>query len=680
MLVSVCLVERTGSKPRLYEAFEIVFWCVLASLVHADLVLVEDITVRQQYILINALLPCLVPAFSGVRFWSYMLLVSGNVAVNSVTLWYMASFQGESLATVMFPYAALGALLGIVVSACQNAFMWKMWTLQSDLSFEKAALESLSSVTLDATCWLSDELGTVSTCDRRVEDVFQVDLSGSALTDVVASEEERSHVARALVTNHGSESSFAPVILLPVTVNRSSGPVKLELLIVRREDCARGTIGVSQRQRRDRLFFVGIRYVREDDRLQNDDSNAQNDDDLADVSDQSEGHVDVEDDHVCVVADEGGSARSNLSLPRTTRTGRIFKAVGRQDDVGRSLEEIKALIEKERWFIPPDEVKVSKDCVVGEGSFGSVVIGSLHGTLVVVKLPRFDTAFKGLKQVSNELRILRHARHPNLVQCFGAAIDMPSWRFGLVLEFVRGANLCRIRFNDSDNRGHAQRCEVIEGVIAALSYLHSRKPVVVHGDLKPENVLVEVRGSDMHPKLVDFGLSRLLTTSAKPLGGTLQFMAPEVARPGRKRPNASADVFSLGYLIYFTTTGAMPYAGLSRDEIKELHRLGVIADLSWSVQSPYETMAKNMAEKCLQPLQQRPSIKEVFCMLTTFRNRDKSAREFNDTFQNFADMDLANEPTPSDHGIALESIQMRTSNLRDGADTPIADPRCRLAL
>eukprot|EP00928_Gymnodinium_smaydae_P012472 TRINITY_DN14518_c1_g3_i1.p1 TRINITY_DN14518_c1_g3~~TRINITY_DN14518_c1_g3_i1.p1 ORF type:complete len:292 (-),score=11.22 TRINITY_DN14518_c1_g3_i1:213-1088(-) len=285
-------------------------------------------------------------------------------------------------------------------------------------------------------------------------------------------------------------------------------------------------------------------------------------------------------------------------------------------------------------------------------------------------MPRLDTTLTGLQQLSNELRILRHARHPNLVQCFGAVIDVTSWRFGLVLELVRGVNLCRIRFDGADNRGQAQRCEVIGGVIASLLYLHSRDPVIVHGDLKPENVLVEVRGPHMHPKLVDFGLSRLLTSRVKQLGGTLRFMAPEVVRRERRRPDARADVFSLGYLIYFTTTGALPFAGLSENDIKERHRLGVLADLMWSLQSPFEVVAKDMAEQCLQPLQQRPSVKDIFCLLTTWCDRDKSASDANDKFVYFSNMGVTKESTPSDHGITLESVLMSSSAALDAADTP----------
>eukprot|EP00928_Gymnodinium_smaydae_P012473 TRINITY_DN14518_c1_g4_i1.p1 TRINITY_DN14518_c1_g4~~TRINITY_DN14518_c1_g4_i1.p1 ORF type:complete len:273 (-),score=11.86 TRINITY_DN14518_c1_g4_i1:79-897(-) len=117
--------------------------------------------------------------------------------------------------------------------------------------------------------------------------------------------------------------------------------------------------------------------------------------------------------------------------------------------------------------------------------------------------------------------------------------------------------------------------------------------------------------------------------------------------------------------------------GLSRNEIKELHRLGVVADLTWSLHSPFETTAKFMAEKCLQPLQQRPSIKEIFSFLTTWRKRIRSGSEAKERWRTFARMDAAGESTSSDDE---EAEERRPSHPVEAADTPSADPGGRLAL
>eukprot|EP00974_Lingulodinium_polyedra_P113246 10962139-Lingulodinium_polyedra.AAC.1 len=63
-------------------------------------------------------------------------------------------------------------------------------------------------------------------------------------------------------------------------------------------------------------------------------------------------------------------------------------------------------------------------------------------------------------------------------------------------------------------------------------YLHSQCPRIVHGDLKGANVLVTGSGEGVCPKLLDFGLARVLTRNARPLGGALDWIAPEVFRRG----------------------------------------------------------------------------------------------------------------------------------------------------
>eukprot|EP00928_Gymnodinium_smaydae_P048862 TRINITY_DN3272_c0_g1_i1.p1 TRINITY_DN3272_c0_g1~~TRINITY_DN3272_c0_g1_i1.p1 ORF type:complete len:808 (-),score=101.71 TRINITY_DN3272_c0_g1_i1:87-2510(-) len=643
------------SRPRLFEALEVVWWCVLTALVHAEALFLEDSITKQKRMAVNAVLPVMAPALMGLRFSSYTIHLACCVVLNTVTIWYMVRFQGEPMSALAFPNSIISAFFGVAASLWLNGLFWRLYSSQSELDFEKSVLNSLTSLTCDATCWLADGQGTVSTSDRRVEDVFEVDMNGLSLADVVVEEEERERLARVLAVDVPQESGSAPVDLVSITIIKSTGRVRVELFIVRRND--RAYTADLERQLRDRAFFVGIRYAQVDSLLEKQHA-SQNEEVLGAVSDDSDSSVQAEEDESGTVEEDGNEhAESLRSIPRTTLTGRIFKSVDRQDRLAESLAQVKELVKQEKWSIPPTHMQMYSDDVLGSGGYGSVVRGKFHGAVVAVKLPNIKANIKGFKQLSNELRILRHARHPHLVQCFGAVIDDKSCSFGLVLEFIHGVSLNRFEFHSFANKAYAQRFKVIASVTYALSYLHSRVPVIVHGDLKPQNVLVEQRGARVHPKLLDFGLSRLLTSRVeRTLGGTLRWRDFEI-KHGCK-PEASADIFSLGYLIYFTTTGKKPYADLSRGEIEECHRLRIVADLSWSVKSDFEVMAKDLAEKCLQKLKRRPNINQVSSSLSTVVDRDKSS-DTHDCWRTFADMEFGEKASPDDNQAAQEPVGRR---------------------
>jgi len=125
---------------------------------------------------------------------------------------------------------------------------------------------------------------------------------------------------------------------------------------------------------------------------------------------------------------------------------------------------------------------------------------------------------------------------------------------GLVLELVDGLALSGYITQEEPPPNQA-RLKLMRDVASALRYLHSRTPKVVHGDLKSGNIFVESCRELPIAKLLDFGLSWLLTRNAKPLGGTLVWMAPEVCARKKGSVDTPSDVFSFGCVMLFCLTG-----------------------------------------------------------------------------------------------------------------------------
>eukprot|EP00927_Polykrikos_kofoidii_P013685 TRINITY_DN15949_c1_g1_i1.p1 TRINITY_DN15949_c1_g1~~TRINITY_DN15949_c1_g1_i1.p1 ORF type:complete len:876 (-),score=137.62 TRINITY_DN15949_c1_g1_i1:12-2639(-) len=335
-------------------------------------------------------------------------------------------------------------------------------------------------------------------------------------------------------------------------------------------------------------------------------------------------------------AGETGAVRdidscSALSVPTTTHTGRVFAELERVDsEIRWKLERIAEIGHKERWLIEAAQVRLRPDCILGSGSFGVVVLASFHGSRVAVKLPRSSvngsTAWH-LPILGNELRILRHVRHPNVVLFHGACIDPTSSELAVVLEHVEGQRLDR--FLETAEPSDTDRHCILVDMCCALRYLHGQRPCIVHADLKASNILVEERGGRPRPKLVDFGLSRLLTRKAKPVGGTLTWMAIELLRNPGMTPAPSADVFSFGRLAYFVTTGIRPLADIDRRVLVKMAKQARLPPLHWPEDAPFLCEGQALVQKCLEiDASLRPQSLEVYQELLQWRSPANDSQEF----------------------------------------------------
>jgi len=326
------------------------------------------------------------------------------------------------------------------------------------------------------------------------------------------------------------------------------------------------------------------------------------------------------------------------SLPTTTRSDEMFASMeDMSDEVAKQrLEQLADLGYSEHWLVPESELQPRPERIVGVGGFGVVMAAWYHGATVVLKAPRTTlraTHKRSLASIAHELRICRRLHHPNIVLFYGACIDSASSEILLVLEYVRGSPLDSFIRVPPASPSTMDRCKLANDVCCALRYLHTQRPCIVHGDIKGSNVLVEQAAQGCNAKLVDFGLGRLITKQAMPLGGTLNWMAPEVMLGGGCRPAPSADVFSLGRLLYMVITGRTPLSCVSASEILAAAKEKRPQPLEWPEDIPLGAECRDLCNACLKSDDRaRPGILEVQTAVCALASSSSTCEGNSETF------------------------------------------------
>ncbi|KAI9109852.1 hypothetical protein K1719_018893 [Acacia pycnantha] len=199
---------------------------------------------------------------------------------------------------------------------------------------------------------------------------------------------------------------------------------------------------------------------------------------------------------------------------------------------------------------------------IGQGGYGNIYKGTLRQTEVAIKTLNAKNCSQGPAEFQQEVDVLSKLRHPNLITLIGACPE--SWT--LVYDYQPNGSL-EDRLNCKDNTAPLSwqtRIRIVAELCSALIFLHSSRPrSIVHGDLKPANILLD---ANFVSKLSDFGLCRMLsntetsgddddTTECWRTGpkGTLGYMDPEFLVSGVLTPKS--DVYSFGIILLRLLTG-----------------------------------------------------------------------------------------------------------------------------
>jgi hypothetical protein len=200
--------------------------------------------------------------------------------------------------------------------------------------------------------------------------------------------------------------------------------------------------------------------------------------------------------------------------------------------------------------------------VLGEGAMG-----------VVYRAQAPDGAFVALKCLHSNLagdlgirrRFLREARvlsswiHPGIVRVF--AIVEHDYLLAIAMELVPGPSLLAYVRPWRGKLPYPRLRALFSPLLEAMEEGHRRG--IVHRDLKPENILVvEDEGGILRPKIVDFGIARILEgttyTMTGAFLGTCRYMSPEQIRTPQTVDHR-ADIYALGITLYELVTGRVPF-------------------------------------------------------------------------------------------------------------------------
>lgn len=237
-----------------------------------------------------------------------------------------------------------------------------------------------------------------------------------------------------------------------------------------------------------------------------------------------------------------------------------------------------------------------KGKLLGRGTFGHVYVGfnNESGEMCAMKevtLFSDDPKSKeSVKQLAQEISMLSHLRHPNIVQYYGSeTVDDMLY---IYLEYVSGGSIHKLlqeygQFGEPVVRSYTHQ------ILCGLAYLHNRN--TVHRDVKGANILVDPNG---HVKLADFGMAKHITAHSCLLSfkGSPYWMAPEVIK-NVNGYDLAVDIWSLGCTVLEMATAQPPWS--QYEGVAAMFKIGNSKELP-AIPDHLSEQGKNFVKLCLQ--------------------------------------------------------------------------------
>ncbi|KAM7268618.1 hypothetical protein ACFE04_010784 [Oxalis oulophora] len=338
---------------------------------------------------------------------------------------------------------------------------------------------------------------------------------------------------------------------------------------------------------------------------------------------------------------KGPDSSNGFTTPSTNHTGSTTSYPSSNSDLekgstyfGAQIFTFAELEEATEKFNPAKEL--------GDGGFGTVYYGKLKDGRVVAVKRLYENNFKRAGQFMNEIEILSHLRHPNLVTLYGCT-SKQSRELILVYEYVSNGTVADHIHENGPKSGLLSwpiRLRIAVETATALTYLHASD--VIHRDVKSNNILLN---RDFSVKVADFGMSRLFPTNVTHVStapqGTPGYVDPEYYQCYQLTDKS--DVFSFGVvLVELISSKEAVDINRSRQDINlanmavsriQNHALHELVDPRLGFENNDDvrrtiTSVGELAFRCLQQDKDlRPSMSEVLEALKEIENEEIGKRK-----------------------------------------------------